>query len=169
MKRKYLSETFLKDVQEYNLKLFIENNYFFCIKNIKKIEKPFYLKNGVCLIDNNYYIIEMLFKDKNYTIRIFLNEKKEEIMYYYDIVNEVGIDKNVRIPYYDDLYLDVVVQNDNIIILDEEELENALKNKNINIEQYKLAKTTANKLLLEIRKKENIIDNDLKELLIKNL
>ena len=72
MKKKYISETFLRDAKEYDLKMFVRKDYFLCIKKIKKIEKPFYLKDDLCLIDNNYYIIEILYPNKHYTIRIFL-------------------------------------------------------------------------------------------------
>ena len=167
MKRKYLSETYLKDVKKYNLKLFIEDDYYLCIKEIKKIEKPFF-NNGICLIDNNYYIVEILVKNKHYTIRIFYNEKKEEIIYYYDIVDKIGIDENTNIPYYDDLYLDVIVQKDNIHILDEKELEQALNNKKITINQYNLAKDTISNLLKDIKQKKNIVNIDLKEILKSN-
>ena len=68
-----------------------------CIKQIKKIEKPFYLKDDLCLIDNNYYIIEILYPNKHYTIRIFLNDRKEEILNYYDIIDKIKMDTRIII------------------------------------------------------------------------
>ena len=38
MKKKYISETFLRDAKEYDLKMFVRKDYFLCIKQIKKIE-----------------------------------------------------------------------------------------------------------------------------------
>ena len=165
MKKKYLSETFLEDVKEYDLKLSIRENYILCLKKIKKIEKPFYLKNGLCLIDNDYYIVEILFTNRHYTVRIFLNNKKEEILYYYDIVDKIGIDKKFMLPYYEDLYLDVIVKNNDVYVLDENEFEEALKNNRITTNQYNLAKNTIDNLVLEIKQKKNIINIDLNELL----
>jgi len=165
MKEKYISETFLKDVKEYELKMSIKKDYFLCIKQIKTIEKPFYLKDGICLIDNDYYIIEILYPNKHYTTRIFLNNKKEEILYYYDIVDKVKMDNQLMIPYYEDLYLDVVVRNDNIYVLDEKEFEDAFNNKFITANQYNLAKNTIDSLILEIKQNKNIIDLNIKELL----
>ena len=116
MKKKYISETFLRDAKEYDLKMFVRKDYFLCIKQIKKIEKPFYLKDDLCLIDNNYYIIEILYPNKHYTIRIFLNDRKEEILNYYDIIDKIKMDTRIMIPYYEDLYLDVIVKDDNIYV-----------------------------------------------------
>lgn len=168
MKKKYLSETFLRDVKEYDLKLFIREDYFLCIKKIKKIETPFYLKNDLCLIDNNYYIIELLYPDKHYTTRIFLNNQKEEILYYYDIIDKIKMDKQHMIPYYEDLYLDLIVKDDNFYILDEKEFEKAFNNKSITTEQYNLAKNTIDSLISKIKQKKNIINIDIKELLKNN-
>lgn len=168
MKKKYLSKTFLKDVKEYDIKMFIKENYFLCIKNIKKIIKPFYLKNGLCLIDNNYYIIEILYPNKHYTTRIFLNDKKEKILYYYDIIDKIKMDEQLMIPYYEDLYLDLIVKDNDIYILDENELEIALNKERITINQYKLAKDTINSLILEIKQCKNIINIDIEEILKNN-
>lgn len=168
MKKKYLSETFLRDVKEYDLKLFIREDCYLCLKKIKTIENPFYLQNGLCLIDNNYYIIEILYPDKHYTTRIFFNNYKEEILYYYDIIDKIKMDKQLMIPYYEDLYLDVIVKDDKIYILDEEEFEKAFNNKCITFDQYKLGKNTIDSLISEIKEKKNIINIDIEELLKNN-
>ena len=168
MNKKYLSQTYLKDVREYEFKMIIKEDCFVGIKKINKIDTPFYLKNGICLINNNYYIIEILYPDRNYTIRIFLNNEKEEILYYYDIVNKIEIDEKLRIPYYEDLYLDIVVKDDNIKILDEDEFENAFKDKSITINQYELAKNVMNNLVTEIKQRKDIININIQELLENN-
>ena len=167
MNKKYLSQTYLKDVREYEFKMIIKEDCFVGIKKINKIDTPFYLKNGVCLINNNYYIIEILYPDRNYTIRIFLNNEKEEILYYYDIVNKIEIDEKLRIPYYEDLYLDIVVKDDNKIV-DEDEFENAFKDKSITINQYELAKNVMNNLVTEIKQRKDIININIQELLENN-
>ena len=145
--------------------MFVRKDYFLCIKQIKKIEKPFYLKDDLCLIDNNYYIIEILYPNKHYTIRIFLNDRKEEILNYYDIIDKIKMDTRIMIPYYEDLYLDVIVKDDNIYVFDEDELEKAFNEKYITADQYKLAKTAVYSLILEIKQNKNIINLNIKELL----
>ncbi|RAR43179.1 hypothetical protein DP091_14810 [Paenibacillus sp. MDMC362] len=65
------------------------------------------------------------------------------------------------IPYWDDLYLDVIVLPDgSLFIQDEDELEEALRQGHIEFQDYKLAKETAAKIILEIRSGENKVIND---------
>ena len=75
------------------------------------------------------------------------------------------MDNQLMIPYYEDLYLDIVVKDDNIYVLDEKEFENAFDNKCITENQYILAKNTVDSLILDIRKNKNIINLNIKELL----
>lgn len=88
-------------------------------------------------------------------MRIFFNQDKERLLYYFDITLENGIDKDSNIPFYDDLYLDIVLKNDNIEILDEDELLDALNNKLITKEQFDLAYRTMNSLIDSIKSKQN--------------
>ena len=67
--------------------------------------------------------------------------------------------------YYEDLYLDVIVKDDNIYVLDEDELEKAFNEKYITADQYKLAKNAVDSLILEIKQNKNIINLNIKELL----
>ena len=92
---------------------------------------------------------------ENYCIRIFLNDKKEIILYYFDITLSNGFDNLNNSLYYDDLYLDVVKQSDNITILDEDELDDALENKFINKEEYELAINKKNELIDSLIKNYN--------------
>lgn len=92
---------------------------------------------------------------ENYCIRMFLNDKKEIILYYFDITLSNGFDNLNNSLYYDDLYLDVVKQSDNITILDEDELDDALENKFINKEEYELAINKKNELIDSLIKNYN--------------
>jgi hypothetical protein len=75
-----------------------------------------------------------------------LNEKNEILLWYIDMIAEQGIDED-GIPYFDDLYLDLVVYPDGTIIVDDmDELEDALSTKDITLEQYNLAINTSQKL-----------------------
>ena len=110
-RKKYIYKTYLRDVNKYQYNFFEDkdNNCYISIKKILEIKKPFCTAQGGCLIDNNYYIIEILYPNKHYTIRIFLNDRKEEILNYYDIIDKIKMDTRIMIPYYEDLYLDVIV------------------------------------------------------------
>lgn len=62
------------------------------------------------------------------------------------MIAEQGIDSD-GIPYFDDLYLDLVVYPDGTIKVDDmDELEEALSIKDITQEQFNLAISTSNKL-----------------------
>ena len=78
VKKKYISETYLRDVEEYDYKLVEnkDNNCYISIKKIKSIKLPFCTKNSGCLIDNMYSIIEVVPLDENYCIRLFIDDNK---------------------------------------------------------------------------------------------
>lgn len=93
----------------------------------------------------------------NYTLTTMLNEKHEVVQWYFDIcsgnkINDLGI------PYYDDLYLDVVLlPTGEILLLDEDELEKALEENDITKEQYELAYFEAKKLIHNIQENKELI------------
>ena len=156
MREKLISKTYLRDVNRYKLEIYYDKeDYYLSIKKILKKEKPFILENGLCLIDNNYYIVEVLPKNENYAMRVYFNEKKERLEYYFDISLKNGLDEETRIPYYDDLYTDITVVQKNIEVLDEEELEEALNMGKISKAEYNIANATRDKLIQSIRNKNN--------------
>ena len=156
MREKLISKTYLRDVNRYKLEIYYnKEDYYLSIKKILNIEKPFILENGLCLIDNNYYIVEVLPKNENYAMRVYFNEKKERLEYYFDISLKNGLDEETRIPYYDDLYTDITVVQENIEVLDEEELQEALNMGKISKAEYNIANETRDKLLQSIKNKNN--------------
>lgn len=82
-----------------------------------------------------------------------LNENDEILLWYIDMIANQGLDQE-GVPYFDDLYLDLVVYPDGTIIEDDmDELEEALLVKDITEKQYNLAIHTSKKL------KEGILSN----------
>lgn len=156
MRKKLISKTYLRDVNKYNLKIYYDKeDYYLAIKKIIDIKEPFISPNRLRLIDNGYYIAEVIPKNENYTMRVYFNKKRERLEYYFDISLENGIDEESKIPYYDDLYLDITLKDDIIEILDEDELEEALKSKKITKNEYDLANKTKENLLESIEKNNN--------------
>lgn len=168
MREKLISKTYLRDVSKYKLEIYYDKeDYYISVKKILNIEKPFILENGLCLIDNNYYIVEVLPKNENYAMRVYFNEKKERLEYYFDISLKNGLDEETRIPYYDDLYTDITVTQDIIEVIDEDELQEALNNGKINESEYNLANRAKDNLLKSIKEKTNKYMNlDLERYLI---
>ena len=111
----------------------------------------------ICLVDDGYYWMQHFPSESNYCVTTMINEKKEVIQWYFDIAKSVGSNEQ-GIPYWDDLYLDVVVfPNGEFYIKDEDELEEAFNNNYINEDDYKLAKNILNGLVKEIETMENPI------------
>lgn len=157
VKKKYIVSTYLRDVEEYNYKLVEdkENNCYISIKKIISIKSPFFTKNSGCLINNMYSIIEIVPLNENYCIRLFIDDNKKIILYYFDITLRNGFDSNFNSPYYEDLFIDVILKNDQISILDEEELNEALEKKYITIEDYNLAQKVKSELVDSLISKTN--------------
>lgn len=157
MRKKLISKTYLKDVNKYELNIYFDKkDYFLSVKKFIDVEKPFILESGVCLIDNGYYIVEVIPKRENYAMRVYFNEKKKRIEYYFDISLENGLDEESNIPYYNDLYLDITINREGKIkVLDEDELLDALNKKEITKEEFNLANKTKELLLDSIKNESN--------------
>ena len=139
MKRKYSSKIFLDVAKKYELNIYYDKeDYYVIVKKFKKVIEPFITLNGNCLIE-----------------RIFVNDNKEILEYYFDITYKNGLDEETNIPYYEDLYLDITVKSNKIEILDEDELQGALDNREITKEQFDLANKTKDELIKSIQNKTN--------------
>lgn len=165
MRKRMSSQKYLRDVNKYNLKVFInDKDYYVITKEIIEVASPFILKSGLKVIENGYYMVEVIPKNEYYAMRVFLNDKKEILEYYFDISSGNGLDDETKIPYYTDLYLDVTVTNGEIKLMDEEELEKALADGEITKEKYDLAKKTADNLIKEIQDGNNLyLNTNIKE------
>ena len=156
MKRKIITKTYLRDVSKYQIKLYLdEDDCYISVKKMIKVDEKFIINDNLCVIDNDYYILEVIPKNENYSMRLFLDNNKKPLEYYFDICKNNGLDPVSLVPFYDDLYLDITLLNGKINILDEDELENALSENDITNEDYKLIMTTKEKLLSEIESKSN--------------
>lgn len=156
MRKKLISKTYLRGVNKYELKIYFNlEDCYISVKKIIDIKQPFILSNGLCVIDNNYYIMEVIPKNENYAMRVFFNNKKEILEYYFDVSLENGMDKETGIPYYDDLFIDVTKTKDKVEVLDEDELKEALDNNEISITDFELANKIRDILLEQINNGNN--------------
>lgn len=157
VKKKYVSSTYLKNVDEYEYNFYEdkENNCYISIKKIISIKEPFCTPSSGCLIDNNYTIVEIVPVNENYCIRAFVNNEKNVILYYFDITLRNGFDFNVNSPYYEDLFIDVILKNNTISVLDENELKEALEEEVITTKEFNLAQTVKSKLIESLETNSN--------------
>ena len=142
-----------------------------CYYNFKKVINKIIIPNGETILDNGYKWLE--FYDYNSKIKLtaMYNEKNEIIEWYFDIARQIG--KENGVPFEDDLYLDVVINKDEeIILLDEEELEEAYRRLEITKEDYdnayKIAYDLIEKLKVKKDKLKEFTDKYLEYFLNKN-
>lgn len=157
MKKKIITNTYLREAEKYNIKLFLdEENYYISVKKLIHLSEKFIIRNNVVAMDDGYFIMEIIPKKGNYALRIFIDSNKNIVEYYFDIIKESGIDEEYKVPYFIDLYLDIaVLYTGRIDILDEDELLDAYDKKDITKEEYEIVLKTKEKLLKEIKKDTN--------------
>lgn len=112
------------------------------ILKLEKVLSPLIktiVEKEVCIVDDGYIWLQHYPENAKYCITTMYNNKLEIVQWYFDIVENIGISKE-GIPFFDDLYLDIVLlPNCEVFLLDEDELENALIENIISKEQYSLA------------------------------
>lgn len=151
MKKKIITKTYLRDVSKYEIKLYMdEDDCYIGVKKLIKVDEKFIISNGLCVMDDGYYVVEVVPKNENYAMRLFLDNNMKPLEYYFDICKNNGLDSASLVPCYDDLYLDVTVLDGKVNILDKNELDEALELGNVTLDDYKLVMRIKDKLLLEI-------------------
>ncbi|MCI0765656.1 DUF402 domain-containing protein [Bacillus sp. TL12] len=120
-----------------------------CMQKVKEPSYKQYNNQKLCIVNDGYIWVQYFISDKNFAITAMLNEKKELVQYYIDVAKKYKIDER-GMPYFDDLYLDVVLlPNGDVYLLDEDELEEAYIDGAISKEEYNEAWDTA-KWLIEV-------------------
>jgi predicted RNA-binding protein associated with RNAse of E/G family len=112
-----------------------------------------------CLVDNGYVWIQRLPIEKNWSVTTMFDENNNIIQWYFDITKQNSIDVHGQ-PFYDDLYLDVVVfPSGEIVLLDEDELKEALENGDITQIDFDLAYKEANQVMNGMAKDITFLSN----------
>ena len=146
-------------------------NCYFTIKEINEIDEKSEIirEKGYRKVDKNFKMLEYTPIDKNYNVRIFVDDKDNIFHYYLDITD--GMEVRNGVPYYNDMFLDVIYNNDKkflekisrnkeeLYIVDQEELQEALDGNIITKEQFENAYITANNLVREIKNGTNVFIN----------
>ena len=97
--------------------------------------------------------LEFYPENSNVAMTVAFNDENKILNWYFDIINKIGIENDN--PYFEDLYLDITLTPQNKMeLLDEEELEEALKSGDVSKEQYDLAYKTAKELMNKIDGKQ---------------
>jgi len=157
---KLTTKTYMKEAIDYQIVIIKgHEDYYITIKKYDNMSEPFRLKdkndNYINYIENGSYVVEVTPLKENYNIRFYISKEKKLIDFYVDISLENGVKD--KVPYYIDLYLDIVYysKQNKIGFDDEDELLEALNTKKISKKDYNLAYKTGNALLEEIKNSKN--------------
>ena len=105
-----------------------------------------YYDRDVVVCDRGCKWLTILPQDDFYCITVMVDQEDEIVVWYIDMIADQGIDPD-GIPYFHDLYLDLVVWADDTVMVDDmDELEEALADGDITQEQFELALQTCRKL-----------------------
>lgn len=110
-----------------------------------EITEPQYwqFKKDTMVCDVGFRWLSLLSEEDGYCITAIFNENQKIVVWYIDMIAGQGVDAD-GVPYFEDLYLDLVVYPDGTIIVDDmDELEDALVQKDITRQQYQRALDTA--------------------------
>ena len=171
MKKKYGDLSKIKDIIDSDfVKLETPNDQFFgavCMSYIKKVLNKWRVPrdngNDEVILDIGYRWVTLYPRNENYSIIAMYNIKGELIEFYFDIAKKINF--KARIPYTEDWYLDIVLTKKNdVIFLDEDELEEALKLADISQKDYETVRKTADKIE-EFEKLKKIADGYLDKLI----
>jgi predicted RNA-binding protein associated with RNAse of E/G family len=151
VKKKVMSHTYLRDVSKYQIKMYMDiDDCYIIVKKLIKVDIPFIIHGNVCVMDDNYYVLEVVPKNENYAMRLFYDDNKKPLEYYFDICKNNRVEKDTLVPVYDDLYLDITYMDGEIRILDEGEFLEAYKSEDISEDDYNLVLKVRDKLMEEI-------------------
>ena len=152
MKKYRLTYDEWKCITKKQQKIQFVSNDLFCgyigVLEIEEVTEPqVWNFNGkeriVC--DKGIKWISILPKDKYYCITAMLDSNDEVIVWYIDMIAGQGVEDDI--PFFYDLYLDLIVYPDGTILTDDmDELEEALKRGDISKELFKLAIDTKEEL-----------------------
>lgn len=105
-----------------------------------------YNNKDVVVCDNGYHWLTIMPSDEFYCITAMMDENNKLKVCYIDMIDAQGYDDD-NVPYFYDLYLDLVVYpNGDIIVDDMDELQEALRKGEITEMQYNRALATSQKL-----------------------
>ncbi|MBD5531318.1 MAG: DUF402 domain-containing protein [Lachnospiraceae bacterium] len=116
------------------------------IRQVSEVQKWKLGGEEIVVCDGGIKWLSILPQNDFYCITAMMNEKSDILLWYIDMIAGQGTDTD-GMPWFDDLYLDLVVYpNGEIKVDDMDELEEALRQKDITQEQFDLALHTADQL-----------------------
>lgn len=154
VKRKYSDRANWRRVtdKKYQVKILRDPDFqgYVVLYQMKQVRDPLFKEydgKRYCVADAGYEWLQHFPKGAHYIMTSMYNNQGQVVQWYIDICKVQGVtDRGV--PWFDDLYLDVVIlPSGQLYLLDEEELEDALQRGFITQEDYDMAWSEANQLI----------------------
>lgn len=146
-----LINTFQEQFNGYASAIFVEKVHEKLVCNLDKRQ--------FCLVDDGYVWIQRLPIENNWSVTTMFDENNNIIQWYFDITKQNSIDMHKQ-PFYDDLYLDVVVfPSGEIVLFDEDELKEALEKGDITQMDFELAYNEVNQIINGVAKDVTCLSN----------
>lgn len=132
---------------------YVENNYFtgyITLYTMQALREPLwktYGRHTFRIADKGYSWLQYYPKDAHYIITAMFDDRNEIVEWYIDVCKNQGV-TDQGVPWFDDLYLDIVVlRNGEVFLLDQDELDDALSRRVITLRDYEMATQTAREVL----------------------
>lgn len=121
---------------------------------IHELREPLWKEyNGkrLCVADRGYLWMQHFPRGEHFVVTTMFDDKGRVVQWYIDVCKTQGL-TDQQVPWFDDLYLDVVVlPSGEVFLLDEDELEEAVAVGDVTGKEAALARKTAGKLLSSIK------------------
>ena len=129
-----------------------------CLVIFDEVKKSWFVprenKPDECILANGYRWLQIYGIEKNSVISVVFDEENRFVETYFDIAKEIYMDEDI--PYAKDLYLDVVQTKENyFIIIDQDELDEALETNDITIEDYNLAENVSKEIMRKYQSEDS--------------
>lgn len=120
--------------------------------HIQEVNRPYIVGekgSEICIADNGYSELNFLPDNDNWYLTAIYDNHNRIIEWYFDVTRKNAVDENGD-PYCDDLYLDAALMPDGrILIFDEDELANALKDGMVSRQDFDMAHGVIKRLIDE--------------------
>jgi len=145
-----------------------------CLLHLKEAKAPLVSKvfdAPMTILDNGYTWLQIAPVNEHWWLSVMFDTQGSLVQYYFDVTmhNRIDGDKST----FDDLFLDVVMRADGaVVLLDQDELDEALSEGVISQAEYDLAENEAAQLLNSVPKRREELERycyQLRALLLPNL
>lgn len=164
MKRKYFDGrdwTFMASLNSDIRRVRGDDNGWVAVVTETKVAYPLNVNHGEdpkTVFDDDFICISYMPDGEHWCISAVYDNFGRIVEWYVDILWCQGLTEE-GVPYYDDLYLDVIVRPSyKCLLIDQEELQEALDDQVITQEQYDFAYAVAEKVMTEVVTDRSLLD-----------